>query len=300
LPILAAKVSVKKPLLLNPMVCFQQALCLTAALAALCKASAGLDQGCKALESAEDVVDATCLIQAKMGLIPSAATLPAVADSTPDLKLNEEEAEDSAGDAKLDPKTGIWSDEEAKAYWGDSDVSNAEDTACPCMKEALRHTMANRGYASVADFGAGTGGYALFLKRKGVKEVHCYDGNPAVVKTSGGLCQVMDLGKLQPEIPTVDMAYSLEVGEHIPKEFESNFLDNLGNAAKRGVFLSWAIPGQGGTGHVNEQPPEYIISEMEKRGFVYDTTTSMEIRKKAEGCKDFWWFERDVMVFVRA
>jgi len=210
------------------------------------------------------------------------------------------EVSTDANKKEPDQKTGIWTAEESKRYWGDRDASNAEDTACPCIKQSLHQVMKHRGYKSAADFGAGMGGYALFLKRVGVEEVHCWDGNDAVIKSSGGLCQTMDLSQLQKDIPAVDMAYSLEVGEHIPKEFEANFLDNLSNAAKKGVFMSWARPLQGGTGHFNEQPTKYIISEMEKRGFVFDNTTSMQVRKNAEKCVDFWWFHKNVMVFVKA
>jgi len=298
LPILASDAaSVAKHSPLNRMACFQRVVFLTAALVSLREAIAGLDQDCEASSSADGVADATCMMQAQVDVIPAAKSA-AVAEQKPSLDLLEESA--NLDNANPDPKTGIWSAEESKAYWGNRDASNAEDSACPCMKEALHQVMTRRGYKSAADFGAGMGGYALFLKRVGVKEVHCFDGNQVVVQSSGGLCKVMDLGKLQAEVPQVDMAYSLEVGEHIPKEFESNFIDNLVKSAKRGIFLSWAIPGQGGTGHFNEQSPEYIISEIEKRGFVFDSTTSYEIRKKAWDCRDFWWFERDVSVFVRA
>jgi len=204
-----------------------------------------------------------------------------------------------ASEKEPDQSSGIWTAEESKLYWGDRNTSNAEDTACPCIKEALREEMTRRGYKSAADFGAGMGGYALYLKRMGVEEVHCYDGNEVIVKSSGGLCQALDLSQLQKDVPTVDMVYSLEVGEHIPKEFEANFLDNLSNAAKKGVFLSWAAPLQGGTGHFNEQPKEYIISAMEKRGFAFDNATSVQIRKNARECLDFWWFSRNVIVFVK-
>ena len=45
---------------------------------------------------------------------------------------------------------------------------------------------------------------------------------------------------------------SLEVGEHLPKEFEDIFINNLDNNNNYGIVLSWAIKGQGGYGHYNE------------------------------------------------
>ena len=61
-----------------------------------------------------------------------------------------------------------------------------------------------------------------------------------------------------------DYVQSFEVGEHIPKEFESIFIDNITKNARKGIILSWAIPGQGGDGHINEKSTSYIVKEIEK------------------------------------
>ena len=58
---------------------------------------------------------------------------------------------------------------------------------------------------------------------------------------------------------------SIEVGEHIPAELESKFLNNLVNSARRMVVLTWAMPGQGGEGHVNGQTAEAIVEKMKIR-----------------------------------
>ena len=52
--------------------------------------------------------------------------------------------------------------------------------------------------------------------------------------------------------------FSLEVAEHIPLENEEAYLDNCCKLCEIGCILSWALPGQGGLGHVNEQPNEYV------------------------------------------
>ena len=61
---------------------------------------------------------------------------------------------------------------------------------------------------------------------------------------------------------------SLEVGEHIPKEYEDIFINNLHNNNNKGIILSWAILGQGGFGHVNEQNNDYIKSKMSNLGYI--------------------------------
>ena len=40
------------------------------------------------------------------------------------------------------------------------------------------------------------------------------------------------------------MSCMLQVGEHIPPHLEAAFLGNLIRHARRGLVLSWAVPGQ--------------------------------------------------------
>ena len=44
-----------------------------------------------------------------------------------------------------------------------------------------------------------------------------------------------------------DWILCLEVGEHIPKKYESVLIDNIASHARVGAVISWAIPGQGVT-----------------------------------------------------
>jgi 2-polyprenyl-3-methyl-5-hydroxy-6-metoxy-1,4-benzoquinol methylase len=50
-----------------------------------------------------------------------------------------------------------------------------------------------------------------------------------------------------------DWILSLEVGEHIPHQLEDVFIGNLVRHAKKGIILSWAVPGQEGHHHVNNR-----------------------------------------------
>lgn len=88
---------------------------------------------------------------------------------------------------------------------------------------------------------------------------------------------------------------SLEVGEHIWKEGEQAFLDNVRRHAQRGIVLSWAISGQnGGHNHVNEQPNAYIIEQLKIRGCTYDEQASTQLREVAT----LPWFKNTIMVFT--
>jgi hypothetical protein len=86
---------------------------------------------------------------------------------------------------------------------------------------------------------------------------------------------------------------SLEVGEHIPAEFESIYLDNVAKHAKGLIILSWAVPGQNGDGHVNCQSNEHIIDEMHLRSFTLDEVATKALRNSAS----LWWFKNTIMVF---
>jgi len=66
---------------------------------------------------------------------------------------------------------------------------------------------------------------------------------------------------------TYDLAMSLEVGEHLPPESAEGFVGSLTSLSSV-VLFSAAIPSQGGTGHVNEQWPDYWALLFEKFGFV--------------------------------
>lgn len=63
-----------------------------------------------------------------------------------------------------------------------------------------------------------------------------------------------------------DLAVSLEVAEHLPPERAASFVRDLCSLAPV-VLFSAAIPGQGGTGHVNEQWPGYWVDHFLEAGF---------------------------------
>jgi cyclopropane fatty-acyl-phospholipid synthase-like methyltransferase len=92
-----------------------------------------------------------------------------------------------------------------------------------------------------------------------------------------------------------DWVLSLEVGEHLPKEFERIFIENLHRHNVKGIVLSWALKGQGGEGHFNEQNNGYIKELMAQYGYVNDIAAENALRNEAM----LWWFRNTVMVFRR-
>lgn len=99
-----------------------------------------------------------------------------------------------------------------------------------------------------------------------------------------------------------DWVLSLEVAEHIPPSFEEMFLRNVVAHASKGVVISWAIPGQGGTGHVNVRSHEYVEQRFAKLGWVHDDRASSHLRAVAVSvpASGFHYFNNTMHVFRRA
>tara|TARA_R110000744_G_scaffold7480_3_gene25926 strand:+ start:46 stop:630 length:585 start_codon:yes stop_codon:yes gene_type:complete len=142
----------------------------------------------------------------------------------------------------------------------------------------------------IYDFGCGAGFYVKdFLKED--LSVQGYDANPNTPNFCDR-CHVLDLSK-PGNLEKVDWVLSLEVGEHLPPQYETTFIENLVNHSKKGIALSWAVKGQGGTGHFNEQDNQYVIDKIISYGYTYDEEKSNELR---ESCS-LWWFRKTVMIF---
>jgi len=142
----------------------------------------------------------------------------------------------------------------------------------------------------VYDFGCGYGEYLKNISALGFEAIG-FEAHP-------NRTRYKNIQKLDLSIPIVlersaDISISLEVGEHIPVEFEQIFIDNICNNTTKTVLLSWAVEGQSGDGHINCRNNDYVISEMKKRGFVFDPAI-LEARKSFDSNQ---WFQDTAMLF---
>lgn len=146
---------------------------------------------------------------------------------------------------------------------------------------------------SVLDLGCGHGTLIKHLFPH-CSKVTGYDGYPGTPELTNGLGHVADLSQRQ-NFGMYDWVFSIEVGEHIPKQFEKNFLHNLTSHAKTGIILSWAEEEQDGIGHVNCRSQEYLQRELYKLKFLHDVNKSWRLRRK---CKT-WWLYQNLQVYYR-
>lgn len=147
---------------------------------------------------------------------------------------------------------------------------------------------------AVHDFGAGVGFYSAFLKQQGFSVIPS-DAKP-IIRASLTYVSRTDLSQKYKwgNEDTREATLCLEVGEHIEPEYEATVLDNIANSATKKIIMSWAIPGQGGFGHVNCRENDYIIAQMEARGWKHNPEESDFLRARCSGCD---WFKNTIMVF---
>lgn len=151
---------------------------------------------------------------------------------------------------------------------------------------------------SVVDVGCGTG---VLMQAMREREVQCTGLEYASAAISLCRSRGLDVHQLDIEadpIPDVraDVVVSTEVAEHLPASSADRFVELLCTIA-RTVVMTAAVPGIGGTDHVNEQPNEYWIEKFAARGLAFDRELTSEWRRSWADRGVAHCFASAVMVF---
>ena len=149
---------------------------------------------------------------------------------------------------------------------------------------------------SVVDVGCGNGTWLRAFVANGIEDYLGIDGE----HVPNDLLQVPVQKIRRADLRTVrevgrrfDIACSLEVAEHLPPDYANQFIGLLVAAAPV-VLFSAAIPKQGGTGHVNEQPQSYWWSEFSRHGYVAVDC----IRPRVFGDRRIdWWYRQNTLIY---
>jgi SAM-dependent methyltransferase len=152
---------------------------------------------------------------------------------------------------------------------------------------------------SFVDVGAGSGGYAAEARRRGWNVVACEHARAgrAMTRSQGVDVHRFDLECAPSDLSgPFDVAYSFEVAEHVAPPLGDALVRYLATLAPVVVFTA-ARPGQGGIGHVNEQPREYWIERFASHGMAYHegTTAGLHAGFLARGVGA--WLADNVSVF---
>jgi SAM-dependent methyltransferase len=113
--------------------------------------------------------------------------------------------------------------------------------------------------SSVVDVGCGVGTWLSTVLAAGVTDVLGLDGawvKPDSLDIPADRFQTADLRQPISIVRRFDLALCMETGEHLPTERSAGLVSDLVGLAPV-VLFSAAVPGQGGTDHINEQWPDF-------------------------------------------
>jgi hypothetical protein len=122
---------------------------------------------------------------------------------------------------------------------------------------------------SVVDVGCGVGAWLSVFLDHGVQDILGIDSVDVPVDllmVPRKVFQSTDLSQPAPINRVFDLAVSVEVVEHLPMNASDVFVAFLTSLAPVVVFAA-AVPFQGGTGHINEQWPDFWVELFRKRGY---------------------------------
>ncbi len=176
-------------------------------------------------------------------------------------------------------KTGIFTPKEALT----------EHQTSPKLANALLDVLPMN--KPVIDFGCGRGEYLANLEKYRYK-VEGYEGQP--LADSPKFIKKADI-TIPIETKFKGSVMCLEVMEHIPLELQDAALDNLLAACTGRLIISWAVKGQGGCGHVNEQNADYVVPLIEAKGYALNVGIGSMLRSVAG--RELWWFKESIYVF---
>ena len=164
-------------------------------------------------------------------------------------------------------------------------------TIVPLVNELLRP-------ASVLDVGCGVGTWLAEWGSAGVSDVLGIDGDyvdrtalqvPSDRFAPVDLQQSFSLGR------KFDLVQTLEVAEHLDEAHADTFVESLARHSET-VLFSAAIPGQGGTHHVNEQWPSYWAGKFARAGYTAYDVIRPQIWTDQ---RIMVWYRQNILLFAR-
>lgn len=150
---------------------------------------------------------------------------------------------------------------------------------------------------SVLDVGCGAGAWLAAHRHAGVTDMVGVDGDyvdrdlllfDLAAYRVADVTHDFDLGR------KFDLVECLEVAEHLPASAADTLVANL---ARHGdtILFSAATPGQGGKGHINEQPIDYWREKFQAHGYrAFDV-----VRPAVRGVTHVeWWYRFNTLLYV--
>lgn len=168
---------------------------------------------------------------------------------------------------------------------------NSAALIVPILKELLN-------LKSVLDIGCGNGTWLQVFEKNNITDYVGVDGefaNLDILRIPKDKFVIADLKEAFTVHRKFDLAISLEVGEHLPTEISPVFIESITKHADV-VAFSAAIPGQGGTYHINEQPHEFWHKQFANLG--YECLDVIRPRVWYAGQVQLW-YRQNIFLYVK-
>ena len=148
---------------------------------------------------------------------------------------------------------------------------------------------------SVVDFGCKHGEWLSVFREHGSSRLRGFDlekriGHGLLIRDDEFV--VADLRQPVPLADRFDLAVCIEVAEHLPESAAAPLVKTLTSAAPA-ILFSAAVPGQGGHGHLNEQPRQYWTELFEAEGF---TTLDCLRPRIWQDANVAWWYRQNLFL----
>jgi SAM-dependent methyltransferase len=188
-------------------------------------------------------------------------------------------------------------------YWTKEELHQHEGTYSENLAEWVSTYFFNDRDKQVIDFGCGLGTYSRHLQNRGFDLVIGIEGTtgeylPSFVKKFDLSFPISSIEGYPSMEKNSYNSLCLEVGEHIPSEYESIFLDNLSSLTSNKIILSWAVRGQLGHGHVNCLNNGEVIDKMSLCGFIFLKDDTEKIRREVN-FSETPWLKETIMIFKK-
>ena len=176
----------------------------------------------------------------------------------------------------------------------DRTIEDESPTAAKVTDVLMKHLKPT----TLIDVGCGCGIYLSQFRKRGV-DVIGYDGSRFAVEKAlvpKDLIKVFDLrNPLNPD-KRYDICICFEVAEHMDEKYAETLVNSLTQCSDTVVFTA-ALPGQGGTSHVNEKPQEYWIDLFKKKNYIFESTLTSKIKNEFIENDIIWWLVQNIMIF---
>jgi len=176
---------------------------------------------------------------------------------------------------------------------------NANEVKTSSARKVAEIIFSYYNFQTVFDIGCGMGLYISELKKLGKDVLGC-DASKAAIQIKPKEIPIFLTDVTKPIFldQRFDLVMCFEVAEHIKNVYSRQLVKNCTGFSDTVLFTA-ATVGQGGVGHINEQPREFWCDLFRECNFQYDMELSENIKKEMRESDVVSWIANNFMSFSK-